>query len=586
MRHFLIHTITTLFIIIFSQVVFGSINIYAQAAYSCGDTIEIRQGDKTSGFYRSGGDILITFTLTTLKTDEQIPIDLTFAYDKGRSPSNWYINENVIPISSADNKTVVLRIPQSYFQNNSGNTIFEAGVFSNPDCNPGDWLSCRDSIKRENGQECIQRVDVFDIDPGVDAPMEGNCSTTKNGNPPDRFTCYRTNNATTGRIEWDRISTSGNEDYIANCPTDSINDSILSCNATLASYGNASEWCVKCPSKLSSGAPEPGIRVITQAGESCGEAYVKCLPDVLECKIVSKRYEGSQMLDVKKCVYKDFAAQEGQYCLVGSNQCSNGLICLGMDRSNLISNYQIGSEGECMSSSGDDQLNRLVCDYSIPTSCDDYLEQLPGYKVARCMTGGYCAFDINPNGEIAKINKGLNEPSVAPIVPAPPSRFIEKCDGNLSCANCVARQESGGVFGSYQDAADAEFEYNKKVDEWKQARLDGGTYETAPTTKEYQFVYTGYIYTSLGCIDTTDNGLITRVVQIALGIIGGVILVRFLQAGMKLQGGGSPEDQAEAVEIITSAIVALLLFVMSMIVLRFIGFDVFQIFSPGTFQMS
>ncbi len=567
-------------------------------AYIC-ESIEVSQSGKPAPFLRDGGPISLVVKLKTDKSKDEIPVDLTFAYDKGRSPSNWYINDKVVSVGEvADGNKITLTIKQEYLESNQGDQNFEAGIFSKTDCVSGDWFSCRDSIKQTSGEECIVKIVVYNIPPGSDTPMPGSCATATNQALTDRFSCYRTYSSTTGNVDWFHIRDT-ETDYDNKCLSSrgDLDKMAWSCNSGLEKYGSQDAWCVLCPDKRSD-KPIAGITYVNTAGSSCNNTNLQCLKDVLECKTINIDSSAYGVPSTKSvCVYNEGTGQLGNYCLVGSKECGKGLTCFGEKTSEQLENYKINSEGKCINfDGGDNDIYKQVCDSKVPSSCNIYLKQLTGYKFARCMNSGFCRFDVDPAGEVAKLNDG-GELQPSPVIPVPPSRFIERCKGDLSCANCVARKvltpakpdasppekATYQPFSTYADAAATEYTYNQEVDKWKQGQLDDGDYTQAPTPTE--FAYTGYIYTSLGCLDTTDNGLITRVVQIALGVIGSVILVRFAQAALKLQGGSSPEDKAEGIEIVTSAIVALLLFVMSMIVLRFIGVDLFQIFSPGSFEI-
>lgn len=135
---------------------------------------------------------------------------------------------------------------------------------------------------------------------------------------------------------------------------------------------------------------------------------------------------------------------------------------------------------------------------------------------------------------------------------------IEACRGDLSCVNCVVRKPGGGTFTSYKEAAEVAY--------------GSGSFE-----------YTNNIYTAIGCVDTSQEGVIVRLIQIGLGISGGVILIRIGVAVTLLQSG-NPADIKEGQEIMTASIVALLIIVFAGLGVRFLGINVFGILSPGTIE--
>lgn len=84
------------------------------------------------------------------------------------------------------------------------------------------------------------------------------------------------------------------------------------------------------------------------------------------------------------------------------------------------------------------------------------------------------------------------------------------------------------------------------------------------------------IWTAIGCVDYSRDGIITRLFQIGIGIIGGVMIIRFLQAAIMMQTD-NPEQIREAKELITSALIALVVLVGAVVILRFLGINVLGI---------
>lgn len=400
----------------------------------------------------------------------------------------------------------------------------------------------------------------------------GRCYEDYN-NPPMTITCTKRNDGTIGYVKADAACNDDNAKRLC--------DAIISTD----NLQNGDSLCVRCD--IDPASITGNKNTATNHLDECQLEGVNCGTSNLVCK----RYVSDT---APRCYYKSNIALGGG-CIVGADECSEtesnkGVICIGGSAGNYgtqASHWQIGSMGTCVALIANDgtpniQYSGISC--SVRSDCFDKALAL-GYppndqidcEQSRCVFGDSELNDLN------NPDRGNNNTPVSK--PVPPHRFIEKCSGDLSCANCVARKKDNSTFASYNEAADLEYDYNQKVDDWLAARATGTDYDP-PTTENEPFKYTGLIYTSLGCVDTTDNGLLTRAVQIALGITGAVILVRFGQAAMKLQGGGSPEDRAEGVEIISSAVVALLLFTMSIIGLRFLGINVLRVFSPGTVEFA
>jgi len=88
------------------------------------------------------------------------------------------------------------------------------------------------------------------------------------------------------------------------------------------------------------------------------------------------------------------------------------------------------------------------------------------------------------------------------------------------------------------------------------------------------------IQTSLGCIDTTPNGIAQNVFRIALGLGGGIAFLLIILGAIQIQTStGNPEQLNSGREIIQGAIAGLLLIIFSVFILKFIGVDILGI--PG-----
>lgn len=84
------------------------------------------------------------------------------------------------------------------------------------------------------------------------------------------------------------------------------------------------------------------------------------------------------------------------------------------------------------------------------------------------------------------------------------------------------------------------------------------------------------VYSSLGCVDTTLNGVITTVMRIGLGVLGAVGIFRIMQAAM-LRQSADPKDIQESWDIIMSVIMGAIVLVASSLILRVIGVNVLGI---------
>jgi len=88
------------------------------------------------------------------------------------------------------------------------------------------------------------------------------------------------------------------------------------------------------------------------------------------------------------------------------------------------------------------------------------------------------------------------------------------------------------------------------------------------------------IWTAIGCIPQTADGIISSIMQLGLVIAGAVVLIMILVGSFMLSTSqGDPKKTQEAKEMITSAIIGLLFVIFSITILQFIGVSIIKI--PG-----
>jgi len=91
------------------------------------------------------------------------------------------------------------------------------------------------------------------------------------------------------------------------------------------------------------------------------------------------------------------------------------------------------------------------------------------------------------------------------------------------------------------------------------------------------------VWTAIGCIKREPTSIVQSLVKLGLGIGGGVSLIMTLAGGFLITTSqGDPKRAEQAKEMITSAIVGLLIIIFSVTILQFIGFDILRIPGFGT----
>lgn len=88
------------------------------------------------------------------------------------------------------------------------------------------------------------------------------------------------------------------------------------------------------------------------------------------------------------------------------------------------------------------------------------------------------------------------------------------------------------------------------------------------------------IWTAVGCISQDPKDMIGKLVNIGIGILGGIFLLRVLAAGFTLTiSQGDVKKTTEAKEMITESVIGVLFILFSVTILQFIGSGVLKI--PG-----
>lgn len=91
---------------------------------------------------------------------------------------------------------------------------------------------------------------------------------------------------------------------------------------------------------------------------------------------------------------------------------------------------------------------------------------------------------------------------------------------------------------------------------------------------------TNTLYTAFGCLRIDSQGLVSDLVQVLLGVGGGVALLTILFAAFILSVSRGDVKQVDtAKELITAATTGIFFMIFSAIILQFIGVDILRI--PG-----
>jgi hypothetical protein len=91
----------------------------------------------------------------------------------------------------------------------------------------------------------------------------------------------------------------------------------------------------------------------------------------------------------------------------------------------------------------------------------------------------------------------------------------------------------------------------------------------------------GGIPTAIGCVDTTPLGIITGLIRIAFGVMGGVALLQMILAGIAYQSGDEAKIK-EAREKLIATFTGVAVLVFSVLILRILGVNILDVIPSGT----
>lgn len=88
------------------------------------------------------------------------------------------------------------------------------------------------------------------------------------------------------------------------------------------------------------------------------------------------------------------------------------------------------------------------------------------------------------------------------------------------------------------------------------------------------------IWTAVGCIDNKPTNMISSIIYVFIGLVGGISLLRILAASLVfVTSQGDVKKVSDAKEMITSSVIGIIVVIFSVTILQFIGSDILKI--PG-----
>lgn len=180
-----------------------------------------------------------------------------------------------------------------------------------------------------------------------------------------------------------------------------------------------------------------------------------------------------------------------------------------------------------------------------------------------------------------------------------PASRLEQAGNADSCSKCFTAGDTIGTSTAASGSTDnPDTDIDESVGFVRYCNADGTFRDetllgTPDITKGYlledstnkalydQCFSTGGIYTAIGCIDPTPTGIITGLIRIALGVMGGVALLQMIYVGILYQQGNTEKIKGARTQLIATLTgVAVLVF--SVLILRIIGVNVLDVLSVGS----
>jgi hypothetical protein len=95
-----------------------------------------------------------------------------------------------------------------------------------------------------------------------------------------------------------------------------------------------------------------------------------------------------------------------------------------------------------------------------------------------------------------------------------------------------------------------------------------------------QCAATNGVWTAIGCIQTDPNNLLGKILTLGIGLAGGIAFLLILFGGLGIMtSAGNPERLTASRELITSAVIGLMLILFAVFLLKLIGVNILGI--PG-----
>ncbi|MBD3280567.1 hypothetical protein GF389_03525 [Candidatus Dojkabacteria bacterium] len=178
-----------------------------------------------------------------------------------------------------------------------------------------------------------------------------------------------------------------------------------------------------------------------------------------------------------------------------------------------------------------------------------------------------------------EIEEGIESRMVSSRSYLPPNTCLALSD---SLVDCETTHDKCEIFGNYYccnkdlgvPATDSNKGCNGTGEDYQKCMACMYEIGEGPADRNTDYEATGAVWTSLGCIDPSPSGIITRLYQIGIGIVGGLILVIKVPQIVIAYNSGDPEKIQEAQNGVWSIAGGLLLLIFATAVLEALGVHV------------
>lgn len=356
-----------------------------------------------------------------------------------------------------------------------------------------------------------------------------------------------------------------------------------------------------CPFPGSADSSDPAIAEGCRSLVACAASKGPDGADLIDDEVYCYPYKGTTLtsflnhLDICDPTSTTVACQSGTECKPVQNNDSASYRCIVTTQSLLVGQachmtYSSGAGKECGS---DDVGGRLVCATVLgylgtcrPESTQDACvvdqrEQCANLCEAQGGSAEVCATAICVTNTAGGAQCRWDAPDGSDSDPqTPPPQEVSPAAGPCNCGGLRRLCIKDGVFDPTALNAESLGFITGRVNSFNDLNAE----EKANSISCYTCITQGNTWTSsFGCVNTTISGLFTTILRLALGVSGGIVLIRLIVLGYQYAFSKEKMKLEDASKNVVATLGGLLLILFSVVILRIIGVNILDVVPPGFF---